>query len=38
MKWSMENDISITTLWEDSNILNKVSKKTFYKNGLLKIE
>ena len=36
MKWSMKNDISITTLWEDSNILKKVSKKTFYKNGFIK--
>ena len=36
MKWSMKNDISITTLWEDCNTLNKVSKKTFYKNGFIK--
>ena len=38
MKWSIKNDISITTLWEDSNILNKVSKKLFIEMVLLKIE
>ena len=36
MKWCINNDISIATLWEDSIILNKISKKTFYKNGFIK--
>ncbi len=36
MKWSINNDISIVTLWEDFNILKQVSSKIFYKNGFIK--